>query len=165
MADVIFDLGQFRGIAVRGGGSRVDKALHLLIAGGEHHVQEAVDIAAVGEHGIVNGTRNGTESGLVQNVIHSPADLVAGVKIADVAFHKGEILPGFLADQGFHHVQILLITGEEVIEANDFLSEPEQTLDKIGTDKAGAARDEPAGRLFLHFRAQLFVFGHSYILA
>ena len=58
MAYLVLDLGQLRGVAVGGGGGRVDEALHAGVAGGDDHVEEAVDVAAVGEEGIVDGARN-----------------------------------------------------------------------------------------------------------
>ena len=160
VADLVFHLGQLGGIAVGGGGRGVDEALHARIARGHQHVEVAGDVAAVGQDGIVDGARHGTQGGFMQHMIHTFAGLAAGIQIADVAFDEGEAAPGFGAHQGFHHVQVLLVTGEEVVQTHHGLPHLEQMFQQVGTDETGNAGHQPGGGFGTHFFAQLGIGAH-----
>ena len=96
----------------------------------------------------------------MQHVIDAADCAVAGVEIADVALDEVEVLPGFGSHNRLDHVQVLLVAGEEVVETDNLLPQLQQVLEEVGADEAGAACDEPVGRVFLHFFAQLFILSH-----
>ncbi len=52
LADVVFDLGQRRMVAVGGAAGGVDEALYFGIARGNEHVEEAADVGFVGGDGV-----------------------------------------------------------------------------------------------------------------
>ena len=160
MADLVFHLGQFGGIAVGGGGGGVHEALHARITRGHQHVEVTGDVAAVGQDGIVDRTRHGTQGGLMQHMVHAFASLAAGIQIADVAFDEGEAAPSFGAHQGLHHVQVLLVTGEEVVQAHHGLPHLEQMFQQVGADETGNAGHQPGGGFGTHLFAQLGIGAH-----
>ena len=96
----------------------------------------------------------------MQHMIHTFAGLAAGIQIADVAFDEGEAAPGFGAHQGFHHVQVLLVTGEEVVQTHHGLPHLEQMFQQVGADETGNAGHQPGGGFGTHFFAQLGIGAH-----
>ena len=44
-------------------------------------------------------------------------------------------------------VEVAAVAGREVVEAHDVLAEPQQRLEQMRADEAGAAGDQPAQRL------------------
>ena len=72
------------------------------------------------------------------------AGAAAGVEVANVVLDEGEAGPSLVAHAGPHHVEVLLVAGDEVVESDHGLAEAEQPLQKIGADIAGNAGDEPA---------------------
>ena len=49
-----------------------------------------------------------------------------------------------VADRRAHLVEVAPVPGREVVEADHVLAEPQQRLEQMRADEAGAARDEPA---------------------
>ena len=79
----------------------------------------------------------------MQHVVHAFAGLAAGVGIADVALDEAEAAPLFGRHQLLHHVEVVLVSGEEIVEAHDALAVGEQGLQQVGADEPGHAGDEP----------------------
>ena len=87
-ADAVFLLGQAGVIAVGGAAGGVNEARDALVAGGDQHVEKAVDVGGVGGDGVFQGAGDGTQGGLVEHQINAGAGLTAVIKLADVAKHK-----------------------------------------------------------------------------
>ena len=93
----------------------------------------------------------------------------AGFEVAYVALDQLEATPTLGADVVFHLGQIVPVTGREIVEADDFLVEPEECFDEVRADEAGTARDEPPLGVAHKIRGQrinasacrLFLIGHS----
>lgn len=75
----------------------------------------------------------------MQDIVYILACIPAGVEIPDVALDKGEVVPLILGDQGAHVIQVVLIAGREIIQANHLLVLLEQGFQEIGADEAGCA--------------------------
>ena len=61
-------------------------------------------------------------------------------------------------------VEVLLVPGDEVVDADDGLAEIEQLLEQRRADEAGDAGDEPAARRVDQVRADFVVAGHVHRL-
>ena len=72
LADVVFDLGQRRMVAVGGTAGGVDEALYFCIAGGNQHVQKAANVGFVGSNRVFKGAGHAAKGGLVKNVVDLP---------------------------------------------------------------------------------------------
>ena len=79
--------------------------------------------------------------------------------IAQVAFDEVE-LQALVGIDREDVVEILLVTGDEVVDADDGLAEIEQLLEQRRADEAGDAGDEPAPRRVDQIRADFVVAGH-----
>src|SRR5690606_7044439 len=79
--------------------------------------------------------------------------------VADVAFMKGEARPLLGADEFAHLVQVLLVAGGEVVQADHALVELEQGFEQVGADEAGDAGDQPGFRAGPEIFLKLFVAG------
>ena len=77
----------------------------------------------------------------IRDTRHGAATVVQG---ADIAFDEGELAA---ARRGCERrVQIVAVAGGEVVQPHYRLPQPQQPLHQVGTDKAGGAGDQPAGR-------------------
>ena len=142
-ADGIFVLGQLRMIAIGRTGGGVDEPGHIRVPGRDQHVHKAVDIALVGPDGILNGARHRAQRGLVQDIVHALTGLAAGCQIPDIALEEGEIVPLGCGDAGMDVVQIVLVAGGKIVQADDPLVQLEQGFQEIGADEASYTGDEP----------------------
>ncbi len=79
--------------SVNTGAACIDQILHRILATGLQDIQKTGNIAFVGPDGIINGTGNGPQGGLVQDNVNIGAGTAAGVQIADVPFQKGKPIP------------------------------------------------------------------------
>ena len=93
LADGVFDLWQPGVVAVGGTAGGIGKAAHLGVAGGDKHVQEAVDICGIGGNRVVEAARHGSECGLMQNVVHAGTGGLAILQPTNVAFDEPEACP------------------------------------------------------------------------
>lgn len=87
-ADDVFLLGQAGVIAVGGTAGGVNKAGDALVAGGDQHVQKAVDVGGVGGQRVFDRAWHGAEGGLVEDVGDAGAGAAAVVGVADVALDE-----------------------------------------------------------------------------
>jgi hypothetical protein len=62
-------------------------------------------------------------------------------QVSYVALDEAEVLPLRRGDQGFYFVQVALVAGGEVVEADHALVEFEQGLEQVAPDEAGYACD------------------------
>eukprot|EP01022_Parablepharisma_sp_SALTPOND_P004211 TRINITY_DN118_c1_g1_i1.p1 TRINITY_DN118_c1_g1~~TRINITY_DN118_c1_g1_i1.p1 ORF type:complete len:1598 (-),score=548.50 TRINITY_DN118_c1_g1_i1:18136-22929(-) len=161
LADHVFHLGQARMVAVGRAGSGVDETCHLRVAGGDQHVEEAVDVVQVGAQRILDGARHRTQRRLVQHVVRTGAGTRAVIVVADVTFDEAEVGPGRLADLGPDFVQVGLAAGAEVVQAGHLLAQQEQPGQQVGADEAGHAGDEPALGFLREVRANRVVSSHG----
>lgn len=130
-------------IAVGGTGAGVDEALHASVLGGDEHVEEAVDVGAVGGDGVGDRAGDGAEGGLVEDDVDAFAGGAAGVEVGNVGFEEAEAGPGVGADLGADVGEVLAAAVGEVVEAGDGVAVPEEGLGEGGADEAGGAGDEP----------------------
>lgn len=79
----------------------------------------------------------------MQHVIGSPACRRAIVKIADVALKEGEIAPRVGADRVSHLIEVVLMTGGEVIQSMHLLIKPEQGFQQARPDKSSHPGYQP----------------------
>lgn len=146
-ADGVFDLGQCRVVAIGGAAGGVGKAFDLGVAGGHQHVEEAGDVGTVGRDGVFKAAGDAAEGGLVQHVVNTVTGLVAVGQVADVALDEVKAGPLSGCDQGPHLIEVALISGGEVVQADHALVEPEQRLKQVAADEAGHPANKPGGRL------------------
>lgn len=128
LADLVFNLGQVWVVTVGRAAGGVDKAFDLRVPCSNQHVQESVNVVLVGGDGVFDAAWDGTEGGLVEDVIHmtrlrtqcrglsAPKHGVAAVvKVTDVALDEVEIGPLVACDQALDFVQVSLVAGAEVV--------------------------------------------------
>jgi len=159
LADAVFDLGQARVIAVGGAGSGVGEALYPFILGCHQHVQEPVDVGLIGGDGVVDGTRDRAQRRLVEDVVCTGDGFFAVFQVADVAFDKGEVGPLVGADFALYFVQVVLVAGGEVVQADDGLVQLQEGFQQVGADEACYAGDEPGFGAGFELLLYLFVAG------
>ena len=177
-ADVVFDLGQRGVVAVGAAAGGVGEALHLGVAGGHEHVEEAGDVGVVGGDGVGQAAGHAAQGGLVQDVVNGVVDrwqassykrarhgCSAVFQLADVALDEVEVGPLGGGDQALHFVQVALVAGGEVVQANHALVELEQGLQQVTADEAGHACDEPGFGRLAQFSLYLFVAGHFGVMS
>ena len=93
-------------------------------------------------------------------VASSECTRLPGCQIPDIALEEGEVVPLGGGNAGMDIVQVVLVAGGKVVQADDSLVQLEQRLQQIGADKAGDTGDEP--RVFgivefvLHFAVGVF---------
>jgi hypothetical protein len=75
----------------------------------------------------------------MQNIVHILAGPMAGRTIPDVAVDEGKILPLICGNQGADFIQIVLIAGGEIVQADYLVIFFEQGFQEIGADEAGNA--------------------------
>ena len=83
----------------------------------------------------------------MQDNIHTLACAMARVGIDNIALPEFMPPPLFFADRKAQLLKVLTITGLEVVQAHDILSQAQQRLDQMGADEACAAGHQPAHRL------------------
>ena len=79
----------------------------------------------------------------MEDVVCAFDGFFAVVQVADVSFYEGELGPLFSGDFALDFVQVVLVAGGEVVQADDGLVEAQQGFQQVGADKAGHAGDEP----------------------
>lgn len=97
----------------------------------------------------------------MQDVIDPLASAPTVIEVADIALDKGEAGPLVGRDEAHDFIQVALVAGGEVIEANDPLVELEKRLEQVGPDEAGYAGDEPGFRVLGEVEAEFFVARHG----
>lgn len=99
----------------------------------------------------------------MQDMLDALAGLTAGFGVADVPFYEAESFPLFRRDQLPHHIKVVLVPGEEVVEAHDALTVREQRLQQVGTYEARHAGDEPCARFFFDPLKEFAIVGHQWL--
>jgi len=138
-ADVVLDLRERLGIAVGGGGGRVDDVLDAGLVRGVEDVDRARDVDVGGQRRVVDGQRHRAERGVVQDVAGAGDRLLAGVHRADVVLDEGE------ARVAQERRDVFALAGGKVVEDDDVVVLREEPLDQVGADESGAAGDQDAG--------------------
>ncbi len=90
---------------------------------------------------VVDAPRDGSDGGFVQNEIDAFCAGNHGVAVADVFAIKDEVLCGigvFIACC----VDILGLSGEKIVDSDDFVPEIEGMREQVRTDESGNAGDE-----------------------
>src|SRR5690606_14565056 len=108
--------------------------------------EEAVDVGAVGGHGVGDRSRHRAQCRLVEYVVDAAASLVAGGRVGDVAFDETETRPLLRRDQRCHFIQVALEPGGEVIQPDHALVQAQQGFQQVGADEAGTAGQQPVPR-------------------
>lgn len=82
----------------------------------------------------------------MQHEVHALNGAVAGVQVANIAFHEGEARPLLGRDRCADFVQVALVAGGKVVQAGDGLVQLQQGLQQVRADEAGASGHEPLAR-------------------
>ena len=127
------------------------------VAGGDQHVDEAVDIDRVGLERVLDRARHRAEGCLVEHVVGISHGAPASVDISDVAFEHAKALQGRRADRRFEIGEIVLMAGREIVESDHDLAETQQRLHEIGADEAGGTGYKPAFRALLQRRLDVVI--------
>lgn len=143
LADGVFHLGQAGVVTVGRAAGRVHETLHAFVARGHQHVEKAVDVGGVTGDRVGEAAWHRTESCLVENVVDTIAGVTAVFQFADVALEESKARPLFAGDHAANLVEVALVAGGEVIEADDRLVEGKQGFQKVRADEAGDPGDEP----------------------
>ena len=83
----------------------------------------ATNIAGIGREGILDGAGHAPQRRLVKDVVDALADFATGIGVADVAINKCEIQPLVGPDPGPYLLQVALMAGGKIIQANYVLPE------------------------------------------
>ena len=146
-ADGVFDLGQAGVVAVGGAAGGVGEAFDFGVAGGRQHVQKTADVSGIGGDGIGQAAGDAAQGGFVKDVVNSFACLLAISQVADVAVYEAEVGPLRGGDEGLHFVQVALVAGGKVVQADDALAELKQGFQQVGADETGHSGDKPGAGL------------------
>jgi hypothetical protein len=111
--------------------------------GSREHIQKSGDIGTIGRNRVFDGAGHRSEGGLVQDEVNAVTGFPARLKVAYVAFDKGEALPLGGRNKRLDFIQIVLMTSGEIVQADDGLVELQQGLEKIGPDEPCHPGDEP----------------------
>lgn len=160
-AYAVFYFGEGWVVAVGAAAGGVGEALHLGVASGYQHVEEAADVGGVGGGGVGQAAGDAAQGGLVQHVVHAVTGFLAVFWIADVALPELEVGPLGWGNQGSDFVQVALVAGGEVVQPHHALVELEQGFKQIAANKAGRAGNEPGAGGFGESGLKLFVGGHG----
>ena len=75
--------------------------------------------------------------------VYTLTSVLAGFYVCNVAFDESEVLGGFFAYGGKYVVDIVLLAGGEVIQADYFLVFGEEKFNQVGAYEAGVAGYQP----------------------
>ncbi len=158
-SDTVFDLGQARVVAVGGAGGGVGEALDPFVFCCHQHVQEPVDVGLIGGDGIIDGPGHGTQGRLVEDVVGAGDGFFTVFQVADVAFDEGETSPLVGGDGLLDFVQVVLVAGGKVVQADDGLVQLQEGFQQVGADEACYAGDQPGFGVGCEVLLDLFVAG------
>jgi len=120
-------------IAVYGRTGRVHKFLYAVLSRCFHHVQRADNVILRIENRHFDASGNAAPCRLIQHIIHTLAGFHTGIQIFDVAFDKG------IVRITFKHLHMLRIACGKVVQTSYLITEVQDRLAQVGTDKTGAA--------------------------
>lgn len=83
----------------------------------------------------------------MQDEVNAGASLAAILEVADVAFDEAEVFPGKLANNRFYLIEVTLVTGSKIVEADDPLVVTEQSFEQVRADEAGNPGKQPRARM------------------
>ncbi len=86
--------------------------------------------------------------------------MLAVGQLADVALNEVELGPLLWGDQGLDFVQVALVAGGEVVEADHALVEFEQGFKQVAANEASHTGNEPGFGVLAQLGLDLFVAGH-----
>lgn len=75
----------------------------------------------------------------MQYIVNSLTGFNAITLIADIALDEKKAGPLFWGDQALDFIQVLLVPGGKVVQADDFLVELQEVLKKVGAYKPSEA--------------------------
>ena len=128
--------GNVAAVAVDGRRRRGHDAPDALVAGGEQHVERALDVDGGRRQRVLHRARNGAERALVEDDLDAADGRVHALVRAEVALDDLDV-PSELRE-------VRPAAGREVVEHADVVAALEQRLDEVRADEAGAAGDEDA---------------------
>jgi len=82
----------------------------------------------------------------MENVIDSFTSPTAIIQVTDISLEKAEACPLLGSDETLHLVQITLMPGGKVVQADHALIKLEQGFQQVGTDKTCHTGDKPGPR-------------------
>src|SRR5581483_8258062 len=106
-----FHFGEGGIVAIDRAAGGVDESADFGGAGGGQDIEKAGDIGGVGAEGIFNGAGNGTEGGLMEDIIGAFARAAAEVEIEEIALEKGEARPLIGLHEALDFIEVCLFAG------------------------------------------------------
>jgi hypothetical protein len=73
----------------------------------------------------------------MQHIVDTDARRPAVVKVADISLDEAKARPLFRGYQTLHLIQIVLMAGSEVVQANDVLIQLQQGFKQVAANKTG----------------------------
>ena len=109
-----------------------DEFVHPVVGSGFQDMQKSGDVEMVALDGFLHRLRHGDHRGEVKHMRDTGHDGVDQRTIGDAAPDEGVL----------EAVQVVEMTGTEIVQHDDFRGAALEVLDKVGTDEARAAGDE-----------------------
>jgi hypothetical protein len=116
----------------------------------EEYVHRSINIHGVRREGIRHRPGNRSESGFMKHEVHTHRGIQAGVEVADIGLDQTEASPNVLANGCAYSLEILPVSGAEIVKAHDFLVHTEQFRYEMRPDETGCAGDQPTLRCHGH---------------
>jgi len=95
----------------------------------------------------------------VEHIVYAGDGLFAVLQVADIAFDEGKAGPLACGQFALNFVQVVLVAGGEVVQADDGLVEAKQGFEQVGADEARHSGDKPGFVGGLEVLLYLFVAG------
>ena len=93
--------------------------------------------------GVVHRERHRPERRLMQDEIHARARLAAGGQVANIPFQESKPRPLRRAHQRLDLLQVLLLAGREIVQADHPLVQLQQSLQQVRADEPRDTRHQP----------------------
>eukprot|EP00747_Dinoflagellata_sp_TGD_P113342 gnl/TRDRNA2_/TRDRNA2_171684_c2_seq2.p2 gnl/TRDRNA2_/TRDRNA2_171684_c2~~gnl/TRDRNA2_/TRDRNA2_171684_c2_seq2.p2 ORF type:complete len:118 (+),score=9.61 gnl/TRDRNA2_/TRDRNA2_171684_c2_seq2:391-744(+) len=108
-------------ITICGTRSRIGEAIDPFILCCHQHIQETINVCFVSGNWIINRSWHRTQCRLMQYILHTCNRLSTRFQIANITFDKAKAFPLLTLNQTLHFIQIVLMSGSEVIQPDNGL--------------------------------------------
>src|SRR5690606_23659832 len=105
---------------------------------------------------------NGSQRGLMEHNVDAVTGFAADLCVADVSLEKAEALTCFGSDLFPDLVDVVPVTGREVVETDHVLTEEQQLLSEVASDEPRTSRHQPGQRLLAELRLHFLVGVHPH---
>ena len=90
-------------------------------------------------------------------LVRASASPVAGFQVCDVTLDEGKTIPGLAANDSGNIIEIVLMTGREVVQADNLLPQLPQFLQKMRANEASDTCHQPSAGVNLQLLLRQFV--------